>query len=312
MTCRLVAGLIFTVGAWQLLCRLPAARAETLTLDSAIESVDWTALNDLDLSAFGNLDEEQARAICRQLQERFQGEYVLELAPLRQVAVAVVPLLEQHADTRPYAAWLRARLDYFEVADTLRVVIPAPHLDLRPAPLPPVNPTPEWERRVWVEHLRQEPAPTRAESFVARLKPIFLAEQVPPALVWLAEVESGFDPQARSPLGAAGLFQLMPFTAEFMGLELRPHDQRLDPLKNARAAAQYLKYLHEKFHDWRLSLAAYNAGEGRVWRLIEKYSSRKYDDLALHLPAETQLYVPKIEATLLRREGVALTDLGAR
>ena len=80
-------------------------------------------------------------------------------------------------------------------------------------------------------------------------------------------------------------------------------------LFRSRAAAKYLRYLHGKFRDWRLALAAYNAGEGRVRRLLEKEGAKSFDEIATKLPAETQMYVPKVEATILRREGVNLTKL---
>jgi membrane-bound lytic murein transglycosylase D len=154
-----------------------------------------------------------------------------------------------------------------------------------------------------------EDLPPGAQAYVSRLKPIFVAEGVPAELVWLAEVESGFDTRARSSIGAAGLFQLMPETAKSLGLTLAPWDQRLEPEKNARAAARYLKHLHETFRDWRLSVAAYNAGEGLVSRLLEKRMAHGYDGIAADLPAETQMYVPKVETTILQREGVALQNL---
>ena len=167
------------------------------------------------------------------------------------------------------------------------------------APLPQAGP----------QRLSAEDLPPGAQTYVSRLKPIFVAEGAPAELVWLAEVESGFDAVARSPSGAVGLFQLMPGTAMSLGLTLTPWDQRLQPEKNARAAARYLKYLHEVFGDWRLAVTAYNAGEGLVSRLLEKRAARSYDEIAIDLPAETQTYVPKVEATILRREGVALQEL---
>jgi membrane-bound lytic murein transglycosylase D len=101
----------------------------------------------------------------------------------------------------------------------------------------------------------------------------------------------------------------MPDTAKRFGLSLWPRDQRLQADRGATASAQYLKYLHDRFKDWRLTLAAYNAGEGTVQKLLDRYKTRSYDSIATHLPAETQLYVPKVEATVLRREGVKLSDL---
>jgi membrane-bound lytic murein transglycosylase D len=144
---------------------------------------------------------------------------------------------------------------------------------------------------------------------VPRLKPVFAAQKVPPELVWIAEVESSFDPRARSPAGAAGLFQLMPATAKRFGLRRWPLDQRLTPEKSAGATAKYLQYLHGHFNDWRLALAAYNAGEGAIDRLLQERKAATFDAIAPHLPAETQMYVPRIEATLLRREGVKLSQL---
>src|SRR5213078_1255012 len=108
-------------------------------------------------------------------------------------------------------------------------------------------------------------------------------------------------PRARSPAGAAGLFQLMPATARRYGLKtVWPRDERLQPEPSARAAAQYLQYLHLRFKDWRLALAAYNAGEGTVQELLTSQKTVSYDAIAARLPAETQMYVPKIEATLFR------------
>jgi membrane-bound lytic murein transglycosylase D len=176
-------------------------------------------------------------------------------------------------------------------------------------PSPSANPAPGVERRAWQERLQLEDLPPGALAYVARLKPIFVAEGVPAELVWLAEVESGFDTLARSPIGAVGLFQLMPETAKSLGLALLPWDQRRQPEKNGHAAAKYLKNLYDEFHNWRLTLASYNAGEGTVSRLLAKYAAHTYDEIAVHLPAETQMYVPKVEATILRREGVALEKL---
>ena len=286
--------------------------AGTATVEDALGQIDGSVLTNLDFAALPALmgfDGTQVQAICRELQRRFQGEYVLELAPLREVATAALPLLEQDPETRPYAAWLRSRLDYLAVADELKISIPPPSLELKPRPSFPVNPSPDAERQAWQQRLRMEELPPGAQTYVARLKPIFVAEGAPGELVWLAEVESGFDTRARSPIGAAGLFQLMPETAKSLGLALAPWDQRLQPEKNARAAARYLKHLHETFGDWRLAVAAYNGGEGLVSRLLEKRAARRYDEIAADLPAETQMYVPRVEATILRREGVALQEL---
>ncbi len=309
MTFKVVASL----SALLLACFITdRANAQTLNLEDALGDLDESVLTNLDplaLPSWQDLDQTQLQALCRELQDRFHGKYVVELAPLREVAAGLVPVLERDEQTRSYAAWLRTQLDYLAVADELRIDLAAPPLKL--STTAPANPTPELERHVWRERLSTETASAREQMYVSQLKPVFVSERVPAELVWIAEVESEFDPRARSPLGAAGLFQLMPGTAEILGLSLSPGDQRLDPERSARAAASYLKYLHDKFADWRLTLAAYNAGEGLVRRLLEKHEARTYDEIAQYLPAETQMYVPRVEATILRREGVMLEDLRA-
>jgi membrane-bound lytic murein transglycosylase D len=101
----------------------------------------------------------------------------------------------------------------------------------------------------------------------------------------------------------------MPATAKRYGLRTWPLDHRLRPDDSARAAAKYLDYLHAHFKDWRLALAAYNAGEGTVEKLLQRHKARTFDEIATHLPAETQMFVPRVEATLARREGVKLSQL---
>jgi membrane-bound lytic murein transglycosylase D len=171
--------------------------------------------------------------------------------------------------------------------------------------VPPI----ELERKVWSRQLLKRPPPRLAQVYIPRLKQIFTQEGVPPELAWVAEVESSFDPQARSPAGAAGLFQLMPTTAHTLQLAAWPRDERLEPDKNARAAARYLRSLYRHYGNWPLALAAYNAGPSRVDQLLKKERVRTYEGIASRLPAETQMYVPKVEATLRKREAIALSTL---
>ena len=101
----------------------------------------------------------------------------------------------------------------------------------------------------------------------------------------------------------------MPATAKRFGLGTFPLDHRLRPEESAQAAAKYLELLHGQFKDWRLALAAYNAGEGTVERLLKQHNAKTFDAIATHLPAETQMYVPRVEATIARREGVKLNEM---
>ncbi len=283
------------------------------SLDDLMSAAERWANQNLDpdvLRVLQDADQDQVRQVLTNLQKEFQGNYVIDLAALKDAAKAAVPLLENFEETLPYALWLKTRLDYLDVADEFRRLVPPPKVTPGQPPRPVPNPAPQREREVWITKLSKRPWPENAKPYVERLKPIFIEENVPPELVWVAEVESSFDPRARSPAGAAGLFQLMPATAQRYGLRTTwPLDQRVRPEPCARAAAQYLKYLHNRFKDWRLALAAYNAGEGTVQDLLARHKARTYDAIATYLPAETQMYVPKVEATLLRREGVRLSEL---
>ena len=288
------------------------AQEDSATLDDLMRSAEQWAKENLDddaLRVLQQVDRDRVKQLLADIQKEFHGDYVIDLAALKDTARAVLPLLEQYEETFPYAVWLRSRLEYLEVADQFRVVIPPPKAEPGQPPKPIPNPPPQVEREIWVKKLADRPWPKTAKPYVSQLKPIFAAEKVPPELVWIAEVESSFDPRARSPQGAAGLFQLMPATAKRFGLRVSPFDQRLKAEPSARATAKYLRYLHTHFKDWRLALAAYNAGEGTVDRLLAHQKKKSFDAIATRLPAETQMYVPRIEAVLLRRENVRLSQL---
>lgn len=291
---------------------LAPAQPDTMSLEELAESAEQWAKENLDedvLGLLGEVDRDKVTQFFDAVQKGFGGEYVVDLAPLDATAKAILPLLDRYTETEPYAAWLRAQLDYLEMAEEVQRTTPPPKPQPGQPPPPVPNPAPKKERDMWVRKLADRPWPKAATTYVPRLKPIFEAQRVPPQLVWIAEVESSFDPRARSPAGAVGLFQLMPATARRYGLRTWPLDHRLRPEDSARAASKYLATLHNQFKDWRLALAAYNAGEGTVQKLLQGRSARSFDAIALHLPAETQMYVPRVEATLARREGVKLTQL---
>ena len=122
---------------------------------------------------------------------------------------------------------------------------------------------------------------------------------LPAELALLPCVESAFDPHATSPVGAAGLWQFMPETAESLGLgQDWWYDGRLDVIDATEAALDYLTRLHDAFGDWALALAAYNAGSARVRRAIAQNRSegKPVDFWHLPLPAETRGYVPRLIA----------------
>ena len=288
-----------------------------ITVDDLLSAADDWAQENLDdevLDLLEDVDRDRVRAFLIDLEARLQTNSVYELAPLRESAKEFVPFLEQWEETLPLAQWLKTRLDYLDVSEELKRKAPPPAKPTTPPPkiaVPPViaPPTLPVQRAVWKRQFEHRPISANAKTYVPRLKQIFASEKAPPELVWVAEVESSFNPSARSPVGAAGLFQLMKPTAKSYGLSTFLPDERIDPEKNARVAAKYLRHLHKRFGDWPLALAAYNAGETRVDNLLKKARARDYSSIANKLPAETQLYVPKCEAALQKREGISLADL---
>lgn len=286
----------------------------TVTLPDLIQDAQQWAQENLDtnvLNALPSVNDPRVRQFLQDLQRRYQGDYVVDLASLKQTARTIESLLENSDETQPYAAWLKAQMDYFDVADEIRLTIPPPNVGTNQPPQPVPNPSAQKERELWVKKVANRPWPPPAREYVPELEPVFAAQHVPPALVWVAEVESDFDRRALSPAGAAGLFQLMPATARRFGLSLWPRDQRYQPKPSADACAGYLKFLYGRFHDWRLAVAAYNCGEGTVQELLDRYQAHSYDAIAEHLPAETQLYVPRVEAVLRQRAGENLETLPA-
>ena len=118
---------------------------------------------------------------------------------------------------------------------------------------------------------------------------------LPAELLFLAMIESGLDPFAFSPGGAAGLWQFMPATGERFGLKIDWWtDERRDPVLATKAALDYLELLHRRFDNWDLAIAAYNAGEGRVSRAVRKAGSKNFSELSL--PSETLGYLPRLLA----------------
>jgi Kef-type K+ transport system membrane component KefB/soluble lytic murein transglycosylase-like protein len=143
----------------------------------------------------------------------------------------------------------------------------------------------------------------RIEQYRESFARILEEEHVPVGLLAVALVESGFNPQALSPKGARGIWQFMPATAVRYGLTVQPgEDHRTNPEHSTRAAARYLRFLYNQFGDWKLALAAYNAGEQRVQRIIDRTGIRDFAEMSRRglLPAETRNYVPAVLAAWFR------------
>ncbi len=143
---------------------------------------------------------------------------------------------------------------------------------------------------------------SRSGRYVPMIQGIFAEEGLPRDLAWIAFIESSFLPHARSPRAAQGIWQFMPRTGRQYGLKSNGVvDERSDPEKATRAAARYLSYLHEIFGDWYLVMAAYNAGEGKILRAMEKTGARDFWQLAgtSAIRRQTQNYVPAFLASVL-------------
>jgi membrane-bound lytic murein transglycosylase D len=128
----------------------------------------------------------------------------------------------------------------------------------------------------------------------------YLAQyHLPDELKYLSVVESALLPAAKSGVGAVGLWQFMPPTANDLRLKRDEWvDERMHPEKATEAACRYLRSLYNTFHDWELVLAAYNWGTGNVQRVIRRTGKRNFWDMYPHMPAETRNYVPTFTAIM--------------
>lgn len=124
--------------------------------------------------------------------------------------------------------------------------------------------------------------------------------EMPEDIKFLAIIESGLNPKAKSRVGAMGLWQFMPATGKMYSMNVnRDVDDRMDPDLSTEGAARYLKSLYRMFGDWELALAAYNCGPGNVRKAIKRSGGKKtfwgvYD----YLPKETRSYVPQFQAMM--------------
>jgi membrane-bound lytic murein transglycosylase D len=144
---------------------------------------------------------------------------------------------------------------------------------------------------------------SRGGRYLPMVHAIFRAEGVPLDLAYVPLIESAFKPSALSRAKARGIWQFMQGTGLENGLRHDWYiDERADPEKATRAAAKYLKFLHEKFGDWHLALASYNGGWGRVQRAMRRTGRDDFWALSAQpraLPRETRDYVPLILAAVI-------------
>lgn len=170
-----------------------------------------------------------------------------------------------------------------------------------------------WDRRVikYLEFYKSDPRGRQIMSEwlrrQGRYRDLILAElrraKLPDALLYVAMIESAYDPGNYSRVGASGLWQFMPGGGRIYGLrQSRWLDERNDFVKATRAATYYMRDLFDRFGDWDLALAAYNAGYGAVLKGMAKYNTNDFWQLLEYenaLPWESSVYVPKALAAAI-------------
>jgi membrane-bound lytic murein transglycosylase D len=142
----------------------------------------------------------------------------------------------------------------------------------------------------------------RSTKYKGMMQGILREKGLPPDLVYMVLIESGFRVDAISPAAAGGPWQFIPATGKRYGLVINEWvDERMDPIKATYAAADYLTDLHDMFGCWYLSAAAYNAGEGKILKALKMYQAKDFWEIAQedYLRDETKDYVPRFLAAIL-------------
>jgi membrane-bound lytic murein transglycosylase D len=136
--------------------------------------------------------------------------------------------------------------------------------------------------------------------FLPMARSIFRKVGVPEDIAWLGQIESAWKPNAYSYAAASGLWQFIPSTGSRYGLRQTAWvDERNSFEKATEASARYLKWLHERYNNWELAIAAYNTGEGNVDRAISRAGTADFWAIYPYIAQQTRDYVPNILATIL-------------
>lgn len=191
---------------------------------------------------------------------------------------ALGDLLDEAAGKTP--GWDLANIDHARVDSWTKLFSTQPKLKSRFA--------------VWLD---------RKSTYEPMISAKLSERDMPQDLIYLAMIESGFNPKAVSPAKAGGLWQFISETGQRYGLTVNKRvDERNHPEKATDAALSYLSDLHKRFGSWYLAAAAYNTGENRVGRIMREVTGKErgtdadYYRISNRLPKETREYVPMMIA----------------
>ncbi|WP_456458061.1 transglycosylase SLT domain-containing protein [Nitratifractor sp.] len=139
----------------------------------------------------------------------------------------------------------------------------------------------------------------RGKTYIPLFKELLSSGGLSHLFVYMSMTESGFQSYAKSKKKAAGLWQFMAATAKRFKLRVdKEKDERYDPVASTKAAMQYIHALYKMFGKWYLVMMAYNCGEGRLMRAIQRAGSDDFavlmDDRKAWIPEETRNYLRKI------------------
>lgn len=169
--------------------------------------------------------------------------------------------------------------------------------------------------RKWIKYFQTSGRPSfriwlqRSSRYIPRIQEEMRKANLPLDLAYLAMIESGFSTSAESHANAMGMWQFIAPTGQRYGLSIDWWiDERRDFEKSTKAAIGYMSDLFQQFGSWYLVAASYNMGENGVRRLIKRYGTNSFWDLADRgaLPEETRDYLPKMLAAMLIAKAPAL------
>jgi membrane-bound lytic murein transglycosylase D len=143
---------------------------------------------------------------------------------------------------------------------------------------------------------------SRSYEYIPMMIDVLKDNNLPEDLVYIALIESGFNPAAYSRARACGPWQFIRATGKSYGLRIDWWiDERRDPEKSTKAAARYLSDLYDMFGSWYLAGAAYNAGENKIRRAIDKHNTKDFWEMSKYryLKKETKDYIPKLIAAII-------------